>query len=82
MMLFFGGVTYGAKNDLKTEQADIIVEETHPIIEVEEKEIDTLEGEEEELAIHRTASILEKVVTTFYEGCIQLMYQFVSLFFD
>ncbi len=82
IMLFFGGVTYGAKDPSMQEPTVVDVEETYPILEVEEKEIDTYQSEEEDLAIHRTASILEKMVTGFYEACIHVIYQFVSLFFN
>src|SRR5690625_7288525 len=78
IMLFFGGVTYGAKEPSIQEPTVVDVEETYPILEVEEKEIDTQQPEEEELAIHRTASILEKIVTSFYEAFIHMIYQFVS----
>lgn len=82
-MLFFGGVTYGAKERTTTEQpvVEVEIEETHPIIEVEEKEMDILQSEEDPV-VNRTASVLEKIVATFYDACIQIMYQFVSLFFD
>lgn len=84
LMVFFGGVSYGSKEPNWQEPNTIEPEvvETYPIIEVVESEAESIDQHEEELAVYRTASLFEKVVATFYDTCISIMYQFVSLFFD
>jgi|SRR5690625_4391037 len=88
LMVFFGGVSYGSKEpnwqNPNTIESEVV--ETYPIIEVVESEPELepepIDQHEEELAVYRTASLFEKVVATFYDTCISIMYQFVSLFFD
>jgi len=89
LVVFFGGVSYGANENEPQETTitemdveDIEVEETYPIIEIAENESEVLKKrEEEEPAIYQTASLFEKIVTTFYEACIGIIYQFANLFF-
>jgi len=84
MMVFFGGVSYGAKEP-EWQRPSVVepeVVETYPIIELEDSEIEPFDHQEEELGVYRTASMFENVVSTFYDICIGIMYQFVSLFFD
>lgn len=92
MLIFIGGVSYGAIEEeasIKQNEANIYdeteVSETYPLIEVGEKEEDTInqtDVDDNESIIHTTAALFGKVVSSFYEVGVGLIYQFVDLFFD
>lgn len=82
---FFGGVTYGSfeKNRLAEEKEleEEVIEMDEPIEETEIEAIDLTYLEENDHFIHKSASLLEKVVTSVFEFIIQMMYRIANVFF-
>src|SRR5690625_2832887 len=88
IVCFFGGMMYGSfeKNQhIDIPQSDIVeqeMEQVNTVVDIEMIESELVHIEDQDYKVHKTASFLEKIVTTVYEFIIQLMYQIANLFFD
>lgn len=93
LLIFIGGVSYGINDEEKVinpnENANKIeVNETEPIIEVIDEDTKVIQQRDEQVEaedtslVYKTATFFDKVVSSFYEVGVGLIYQFVNLFFD
>lgn len=85
-VIFFCGMFYGSyergqqqveSTPLEQEIERVSTEETF-----EQRKSEPPPKEEKDYTVHKTASFLEKIVTSLYEYIVQFMYRIASLFFD
>lgn len=86
LVFFFGGMMYGTFEKSNTDQEiELVVPQVTsppPVVEQEIHELNIVHVEEQDYLVNKTASLLEQIVSTMYEGLINIMYKIAEMFFD